>query len=73
MRLFCKGVRGLPRTFFAISLLFFIVSWTLFAQLHFSPPSAPGDQELEHRFPLAWKHIQSFQGKGGGEWGTQPN
>lgn len=69
-RLLFRGIRGRsPAFFFAVSVLFLIGSWSLFASVHFRGPPALPDKEVERRFPLAWRHIQTFHGKGGGEWG----
>ncbi|SPQ26531.1 bfaaa25d-f384-4e21-8b0e-fdbcbf3cbd81 [Thermothielavioides terrestris] len=60
-----RGLSLRSPAFFAAAGLFLIVSWTLFASVHFREPSTLGDKEFERRFPLAWRHIQTFHGKQG--------
>lgn len=45
------------------ALLFAVVLWSLWRKQ--APPRLP-EQTLEQRFPLAWNHIHSFNGTGGG-------
>lgn len=60
------SLRLRPRVLLLTAAVFATTLWTLLLVDREPAPSSPDAQTLERDYPLTWKHVQSFNGTGGG-------